>query len=238
LNQFGAEQFDFVAPPSPRLFYVVCSTPRSGSGYLCNLLWRTGQCGAPMEYFNYDAIMLEQVIRWGVTSLDDYVSVLHRRRTGPNGVFGLKCHFGHFVFLSVLSRQFGRFQPLRFIYIDREDLEAQSISLLLARQTQQWNVFYRRRAQPSYSRVQIDQCRQLLANQKEQWQRLFVTNKVEPLRVNYETICRDPAAVLSELKAFLGVAGADSLPTTAPPPLTRQADPEKADWLERYRAGT
>jgi LPS sulfotransferase NodH len=37
--------------PAPRLSYLVCATPRSGSTLLCDLLGQTGVAGQPEEYF-------------------------------------------------------------------------------------------------------------------------------------------------------------------------------------------
>src|ERR671929_206844 len=36
---------------SPRLTYLVCATPRSGSTLLCDVLTRTGVAGRPQEYW-------------------------------------------------------------------------------------------------------------------------------------------------------------------------------------------
>ena len=36
---------------TPAISYIVCSTQRSGSTYLCQLLTGTGVAGVPQEYF-------------------------------------------------------------------------------------------------------------------------------------------------------------------------------------------
>src|SRR5262249_46474418 len=38
-------------PPSIRLSYLICTTPRSGSNFLCEVLRATGVAGDPDDYF-------------------------------------------------------------------------------------------------------------------------------------------------------------------------------------------
>src|SRR5262249_13182638 len=94
-------KFDFPTPTKPTTFYMVASTPRSGSTYLCYQLWGTGQLGAPQEYFNYNSLMLEMAVRLGTTNIHDYVRRLFEIRTSANGVFAFKAHWSHFQLLRL-----------------------------------------------------------------------------------------------------------------------------------------
>src|SRR3954466_12579190 len=80
--------------PERTVTYVVCSTPRSGSGLLCRALAGTGVAGTPIEYFNgWRRPMLAG--GWGCgTSLAAYAEALQDRRTDTAGVFGTKLHWG------------------------------------------------------------------------------------------------------------------------------------------------
>src|SRR3954469_25286570 len=86
---------DLDAGVETRLSYVICSTSRSGSYLLCELLWRTGVAGAPEEFF-HPQYMPRLMERWGVEELDEYVRALLAHKTTPNGVFGAKIHWAQY----------------------------------------------------------------------------------------------------------------------------------------------
>jgi LPS sulfotransferase NodH len=190
-----------------------------------------------MEYFNFHAIMLEQVLRWQVTRLDVYVSTLLQRRTGPNGVFGVKCHFDQFHFLANVSGQFRRFKPARLIYVEREDAVAQAVSLAMALQTGQWDSFAEREREPVYDRSQIEQALQQIESAKAAWRRALAVSPVGFFEARYEALCADPERLVREVLAFLKIEGPPGALPTAPPLPALQSDPAKDAWLLRYRSG-
>src|SRR5215470_19312850 len=87
---------DFPVPTRPTRFYLVASTPRSGSTFLCHELRATGAMGAPAEYFNYQGAMLRMVTRLRPNDLAEYLEQLFAIRTSPNGVFGFKAQWDQF----------------------------------------------------------------------------------------------------------------------------------------------
>lgn len=100
IHPLSNQSLDFPTATEPRIFYTICHTPRRGSHYLAREMWRTGCFGAPHEYFNVHIVMLEMSARLGARSLSEYAARLVRTRTGPNGVFGLKTAFIHFMFFA------------------------------------------------------------------------------------------------------------------------------------------
>lgn len=74
---------------TPTVAYVVCTTPRTGSGVLGEALWESGVAGRPDEYFN-DATAREYTAAWGVTDPQAYVDAVLAHATTPNGVLGVK----------------------------------------------------------------------------------------------------------------------------------------------------
>ncbi|MEM7386977.1 MAG: Stf0 family sulfotransferase, partial [Verrucomicrobiota bacterium] len=54
----------------PRQVYFVCTTSRSGSSYLCDLLDHTGVMGKPKEFFNVAALD-EQIESMGARNSRD-----------------------------------------------------------------------------------------------------------------------------------------------------------------------
>jgi Stf0 sulphotransferase len=68
----GHHKFDhvFEGAPPPTVSLVICSLPRSGSSLLCDLLANTELAGAPMEFFDRDAIDAFRRI-WGVETFEE-----------------------------------------------------------------------------------------------------------------------------------------------------------------------
>src|SRR5215470_15256953 len=135
-----SEEWDFQPSSAKRrLFYCVAATPRSGSTFLCHLLWATGCMGAPAEYFDPQFSMLPMASRLRARSTGEYVKLLKERRTSPNGVFGFKAFWRHFRFMADFDL-LGFFPRLRFVHIERQDRLAQAVSLAKAEALRQWSL--------------------------------------------------------------------------------------------------
>lgn len=107
--------------------YLICSSPRSGSTYLCELLASTGVLGVPREYLNV-------ADRWGQVNRKppaDPRVLLDRVLTAgatPNGIYGLKAHADHFAAVAAIVDPLRVLPNLRFVSIQRWDILAQAIS--------------------------------------------------------------------------------------------------------------
>ncbi len=116
----------------PRISYLVCATPRSGSTLLCEALTNTSLAGYPKEYFealretglprsprdyfkktsnpelldligNYSRGDDAAPIITGFTNYSDYLASVLEKGTTSNGVFGAKLMWGYLEdFLSYL----------------------------------------------------------------------------------------------------------------------------------------
>ncbi|MDP9293575.1 MAG: Stf0 family sulfotransferase, partial [Actinomycetota bacterium] len=194
---------------APRRSYLVCSTPRSGSGLLCRGLAGTGVAGAPLEYFNpLHRRMLTD--RWGCgSSLDEYVRALYSHRTTPDGVFGTKLHWDQFVALRAEALGTSAAEPeyeisddvierlfpnATYVRILRRDVNRQAISLWYALCTGTWSLAAddrgdaAARADVPYSYEGIDRCRRLIENAELHWDRFLRFNGIEPVDVVYEEL--------------------------------------------------
>ena len=101
--------------------YIIASTPRTGSTLLCRSLWDTGVAAAPKEYLNPmqlrdwevrlgatrrsrflhrflvgPAVGFAGRYGWGEAELSAHLARVRARRTGEDGLFGLKIHYHHF----------------------------------------------------------------------------------------------------------------------------------------------
>jgi LPS sulfotransferase NodH len=231
----GEPLFDFPTRVPPRQFYVICTTGRCGSSWLTTLLWRTGVCGAPMEYFNFNDVMWRQARRWGVSDLTAYMDELLSRRTGPNGVFGVKCSFPQFHFLKDLSTQFGKIKPVKYVYLDRRDKIEQAVSFAMARQTGRWVSGHKAVRAPAYDAGLITGNLRQAEAHRTAWKQWFARSRIEPLQIMYEELRAAPDETVKAVQKYLGVDGDVAGPFQAPPPEERFAQPRKAIWATRYR---
>src|SRR4051812_18501606 len=154
--------------------YLICATPRSGSTLLAHLLASTGLAGTPIEYFHEDR-MATLADQWGTGSLDEYLGALVERRTGPNGVFGAKLHWGQYE-REIAPRDPRSLAPdLLPIRIGREDRLRQAASWVRALQTLRWSSRSKhvRDVQEVYDRDAIEQKLARLAREEAGWDALF-----------------------------------------------------------------
>ena len=194
----------------PAVNYIVCSTPRSGSGLLCRGLASTGRAGLPAEYFNVNqrGPLTE---RWcSGPSLSEYATALRARRTSPDGVFGTKLHWDQVERLRAEARDEGVSEPpfplsadflanliprARFLRIARLDLDRQAISLWNALHRGVWSARAGTRqpatVAPGYDFDEIERLRQKLALGELHWDRFLRANRITPVEVEYESLVTD-----------------------------------------------
>jgi LPS sulfotransferase NodH len=228
------EAFDFVGSPQPSRFYVVCSTPRSGSTLLTRLLWRSGRMGAPHEYFNIQTVLFRMQLRFRSDSIHAYTDELLRRRTGPNGVFGFKLHQEHWHTFWYCGR-FNVFRDLKYVRIRRRDRLAQAISLAIARQTGQWTSDVPAKAEPRYDFNQTRRAMQDLDRMERGWDTELTARKVKPLELVYEDFRNDTDSGLRAVYDFVGVDPNEPATPVPLPELERQTAPINREWTDRFK---
>lgn len=234
LEQFNPN-LDFPAAEDAPLKFAICSTPRSGSHLLGQLLYGTGRMGCPLEYFNQ-----RNLVRWQeraqAAGADDLVRFLLSIRTSPNGCFGLKAHFSHLRTVSEYIAWGDFLTRFRHIHIARRDLLGQAISFARAKQTDVWiSSAPGNRATDVYSSDLIRACLIDLVRQNACWEHLFSAYGCRHLVVEYEALASDPTRVVREVADFIGV----NLPADAaiPGPRTsRQRDEQTESWRDRFVA--
>ncbi len=225
---------DFPVPTRPTIFYVVASTPRSGSSFLCRQLWSTGLMGAPAEYFNYEGHMLRMAARLQPQNLLEYVQRLFALRTSPNGVFGFKAHWDQFHIVRA-GRLLTLFPGLRYVHLERTDRVAQAVSLAKAEQTGMWGS--RRQAPiatPVYRPRLIRHWMDRIEQDNGRWLAFFRRLGIHPVAVTYESLAADPDAATVEVLRSFGFAP-DPAARIDLRQTVRQADSINRDWIERFR---
>src|SRR5262245_10046452 len=116
--------------------YAICTAPRAGSNWLCQLLASTGVLGRPLEYFNASARRQLDDPTYPDDPRGQVARILTMGRT-PNGVYGVKLFASQFRAVAGSVRLSRELPGLRFVYLRRRDVLGQAISWVRGLQTNQ-----------------------------------------------------------------------------------------------------
>lgn len=137
------------ADDRPRKSLIVCTTPRSGSGLLCDYLTQSEVAGRPRPYF---AAASTSALHAAYEAADarELVAAITAAGTGDNGIFGLRIGIGGGVLGRMLAAVeaatgepgldglWAAFGPPTFVWATRRDKVRQAISWWRATQTGRW----------------------------------------------------------------------------------------------------
>lgn len=234
--------------------YIICTTPRSGSTLLCNLLRDCGQAGAPESYFHRP-------------SRSDWCKGLNLPRTaslaqifnaailagkGDTPLFGLRLQRDSAPFFfdqlrklhpdasNDVKRLTACFGPLRFIHLTRQDKVAQAVSLVRAQQSGLWHrnadgSERERTAQAQtlrYDQKSIAAELDILTRQEAEWRRWFEINHVHPMRVSYDDLSAHPVNELARIMGFLGIKVTNEIAVS--PATAKLADATNTAWTAQF----
>ena len=233
------------------LKYLVCSVPRSGSGYLCSLLAQTGVAGmVPFEHgHGWEYLLPHRRAALGARPGDDFPRLLDRAfalGTSPNGVQGFKVVWGHFGPLySGYARRCGAAgrdeledllgRRIRWVYLERRDRIAQAVSWARATQSGRWNVLVGEGAggTEQYNYLLIRYKLWSIDAERRAWRRFFDRLGVQPLNLVYEDFVAAPLETLARIGEFLGLREPLTLPS-AETRIRKQRDQVNQRWRERF----
>ncbi len=231
----------------PQVRYLICTTPRSGSSYLCDLISQTEQLGMrPMERQRYERLKPLTAEGWGVDTRGreplELLEQAFAESATSNGVAGFKVMW-HQLRQSLrvdepgsdvlaLERQVCR--QTRFIWLRRRSQERQAISLIKAIQSDVWRhgAVHKRGGAWVYDFPGIASRSRGLRRQDASWQAFFERNAVDPLVLYYEDYLQDVAGTLVRISERLGVEL--SAPVSAASSYQPQSDAINEEWFERY----
>ncbi|MDB5611424.1 MAG: Stf0 sulfotransferase [Bradyrhizobium sp.] len=211
--------------------YVICTTQRSGSNYLCELLASTGVLGLPREYFNGAGRRRSGWHDYPDDPGQQCEMILQHGRTA-NGIYGLKI-FPHQFDAVAENRWPERLPNLHWVYLGRSDLLGQAISLSLARQSDQWRSYAPPGRAAVYSAAHIAQEVNLIAQSNARWRLYFARNGITPLELTYEALEVDPQNAVSAIAQVLSL---DDTPTInwAHVKMRVQRNQVNEDWRRRF----
>jgi trehalose 2-sulfotransferase len=233
---------------SIRQSYVICTTPRSGSNFLCEVLQTSAVAGRPDEYL-WDPPAGHE--RWSVSEIRSYVERIHQAGTTPNGIFGIKImwsYLGDWIprFAALAGRDelsppealTAVFPNVRYIWLTRRDKVRQGISFHRAIETKRWRSTDPddgSTSGPAFDFAAIGYLVKLAISEDRAWETFFREHGIEPLVVVYEDLEQSPALVAERILQFLQLSPlAPALPRSWRH--QRQADGLTEDWVRQYQA--
>jgi LPS sulfotransferase NodH len=209
--------------------YAICTEPRSGSEYLCEILKSTRLLGNPLEQF----MSAERCRRFEREPAWLGQEILGRGATA-NGIYGLKVMSRQFD-NSLASRWPERLPGLRFVHLERRDLLGQAISWVRARQTGQYFSITAAQGEARYDAAAIARAIGEIAEGQARWRRYFARNGIDALWLVHEEVAADPQAAAESIARLLGL---DEQPRVDPERirLRAQRDGLSEEWRERFVA--
>lgn len=196
--------------------YTIAFTMRSGSNLLCDYLMANG-FGLPTEYFQHP-LGVANVAHYrdlGVAP-DDFRTFVVRllARRSHNGIFGAKLTWDHKnVLCDALRRHFDVRDGLaelsprqRWVYQVRRDKIGQAISLVRAFESGIWtssDAAGQASREPEYDFFRLLGVLQSILTEEYLWEEFFQQQGIEPIRVVYEELEREPVATVFRVAGAL-----------------------------------
>jgi LPS sulfotransferase NodH len=129
---------------------------------------------------------------------------------------------------------FGRTLGLgRFIYITRDDVLMQAISLTKAQYTGAWTAATATRGPLPFNFDAIYRNVAHLTAMMGRWEAFFAWHGIAPLRLTYDAVDADIGAVMQKISRFLGV---DLPATLRAEPKAHQRDSQSQVWRAQFLA--
>jgi LPS sulfotransferase NodH len=235
------EKFDFpMREGLPERPYLFASVPRSGSTYVSHLLWRTGCLGAPLEYLNFELTGPYGFASEAPARQQELWHSVLRRRTSPNGIFGLKAFPTQLeevhrqnprLMAEVMRMMLGRGPGSKVVQLRRRDRTAHAISMARAMLSGIWRKEQEGedRPEPEYSELAVSRTEALIEQQEQGWAEMYRGLGISPLVVSYEDVLADPQGFVAAVAGYLGVE-LDPAAAIAVPEIEQQSQKGAQAW--------
>jgi len=203
-DQFS-ENHDFPRVETPSKVLIIASTGRCGSHMLGHALYKTNRFGFPLEYAN-PANLAEWKRILKIDDLQGVMAEIQRKRTSPNGVFGIKIHYPHI-------KQFGGFDNLvkcfpnaYYILLSRNDVLKQAVSLSIASQTGVWISGQKPVSDnPKYDFDNIDEClRQTILNNSS-WRYTLAASGSNYIEMDFDDVRHNLVQSIKNIASFIDI---------------------------------
>lgn len=243
--------------------FIVCTSPRSGSTLLCKLLAATGKSGKPDSHFHSPS--LSDWTRYYSIAAEDFGSerellsavfkAAYDRGIGSTHIFGLRMQehsFEYFMHkLRVLHESYTcdseriqvAFGKTLYIHLTRQNKLDQAISYVKASQSGLWHQApdgtelerISAHQEPVYDERAIAHQIAKLTDMDMRWESWFISEELDPLRVEYDDLSDNPTGVVGKVLEHLGLD--PNIARQLALPVARLADATNKNWAKRYREG-
>lgn len=219
--------------------YIICTTARSGSNLMCDVLRNTRRLGHPVEAFNPDFMRAagyrEHVAPDGTVAVAHFVAWIMQRHRTKNGAFGTKILFEDFETFRGFTPFSDLFFDSRLVHLRRRSKLKQAISYYLAEETGQWVATDKARKSLEDVRFDFEAISRHLDRlivQDSAWTAILNGLGLEYMEVYFEDFLADMNGKLHEIASFVGV---DTVPLDLRVTLTEQANPLSRAFMSQFR---
>lgn len=233
---------------NPKVSYLICATPRSGSTLLCEALKNTGLAGNPDEYFGPMHVSRWNE-KWQTSDNKEYLQHVLEHGSSPNQVWGCKVMRVYWQdFLSQLKQidnttypsdaalLQAHFPNLKYIFMTRRNKVRQAISWLKFLQGLAW---YWENDEPqqlqnlTFKPDVIDDFLSQTATHESAWLEFFNQAGVQPYVVTYEDFENTYEETATNILDFLGIKHTNPVPFKKRR-IKKQADELTEEWVQKY----
>ncbi|WP_181166006.1 MULTISPECIES: Stf0 family sulfotransferase [unclassified Mesorhizobium] len=213
--------------------YSICTSPRSGSNFLCQHLSSTGVLGHPLEYFNWRGRRFFNDPTFPECIVGQVEKILTMGAT-PNRIYGLKIFAHQHDWISREIDWINALPNLHFVYLSRRDLLGQAVSWARAIQTGQY-----RSSQPANQPAVFDAeliRRQLdvLVRERARWEMFYARTGIEPLRLEYELVVANPQDAVRKVADMMGLQLQPNQDFSKVV-IQKQRDSINLEWAHRFK---
>ncbi|QND51910.1 hypothetical protein HB779_08335 [Phyllobacterium sp. 628] len=214
--------------------FAICTSPRTGSNYLCELISSTNVLGNPDEYFNWPEGRLVDDPAHD-DSVEGRLRIALSNGQTQNGIYGLKLFAHQHDIISSKIHWRSYLPNLSFVFLTRRDLIGQAISWALAVQTGKFRSNQDAFGEPDYDSDLIEELLLEIVKENARWQLYFAAAGIQPLSFVYEDVISDPKQSLAKLGALMGL-NESPLPTLSSVVISKQRSKLNCSWKERFIA--
>ena len=198
--------FARMAEVAPTKRYVIATSARSGSTFLCARIADYGELGFPMEFIN-ESYISEFDRLFPHPSLADYERYITASFASQSGIFGVKTDWWRFQEARKLGLFEHLLQPLDLVvHLRRDDFVAQAVSLALAVETEVWHgrdvheqALDAWHAEVAYDAAKVKQHARNILNQEYYWRRFIAETGAPAMDLVYEDVTKDVDGAIRNL---------------------------------------
>lgn len=240
LGELQDDQFASCRCEKPTL--MIAMTPRTGSTHLCASLGMAANIGCPAELFNPRGVVQLEKKRRNVWSFSQYIKSVSEDQ-GEYAAFKISW----LDFKPFIGIYRNIFPNIKIIYLNRLDVVAQAVSLVIASNSGRWHENMTEINKPISNSDQMKRnfdlmhiCNTIayLEYEKKNWELFFFSEFINPARINDELFSDDVNTALRFIRKHLELSFVREIDLNIG--FKKLADKVNDDWIAKvnyHRSG-